>query len=130
MSAKALPSIPPAEWIVAGAGLLVFTAVLGLLVWDAVAGDQSPPRITVQVESIAPSGDGYLLKFRARNDGGETAAEVVVEAELPAPDGGTETASATLDFLPAHSERRGGFFFQARPEQEAVRLRASSFREP
>lgn len=130
MNAKALPPIPPAEWIVAGMGLLVFTAVLGLMVWDAVAGDQSPPRITVEVDSITRSGDGHLLKFRARNDGGETAAEVVVEGELPASGGETETASATLDFLPAHSERRGGFFFKSKPERETVRLRASSFREP
>lgn len=131
MNAKSSPPIPPAEWIVAGIGLVVFASVLGLMVWDAVAGDQSPPRITVQVDSIAPSGDGYLLKFLARNDGGETAAEVVVDGELPASSGGAaETASATLDFLPAHSERRGGFFFKTKPDQNTVRLRASSYREP
>ncbi|WP_038162108.1 hypothetical protein [Verrucomicrobium sp. BvORR106] len=130
MNAKASPPIPPAEWIVAGIGLVVFASVLGLMVWDAVAGDQSPPRITVQVDSIAPSGDGFLLKFLARNDGGETAAEVVVDGESPTPGGQTETASATLDFLPAHSERRGGFFFKTKPDQNTVRLRASSFREP
>lgn len=132
MPAKSNSPVPAAEWVVAAIGLVVFASVVGLMLYDAFAGDHSAPQITVKVESISRNGEGYLVKFRAENLGGETAADVVVDGELPAPDGvgGVETASTTLDFLPGHSERQGGFFFKSKPEPDKIRLRASSYREP
>ncbi|MEZ0387065.1 MAG: TIGR02588 family protein [Verrucomicrobium sp.] len=130
MAGKSKLQIPLAEWIVAAVGLAIFASVVSLMLYDAIAGDHSPPRIAVTVDTIFPSGDGHLVKFRAMNSGGETAAEVVVEGELSVPGEEAEKASATLDYLPGHSERVGGFFFQSAPSKEALKLRATSYREP
>jgi uncharacterized protein (TIGR02588 family) len=130
MSQKNDSKIPAAEWAVAAAGLVIVCAVVGWMLYEAVAGDESPPQITVALDTVFPTEAGYLVRFAAANHGSETAAEVVIAGRSTGSTGEMEEAEVTLDYLPGQSERKGGFFFAKKPEPGGLELRALSYREP
>lgn len=117
------------EWVVAALGLLLTLGTVGFLFYQALFGETTPPDISLQVVAVAPSSGGYLVTVEARNRGGETAAEVLVEGELLHA-GETETSELTFDFVPAASAREGGLFFSRDPRAGRLELRAKSYREP
>ena len=72
----------------------------------------------------------HLVEFRAVNEGGEPAAQLVIEGELIGPDGPVETAETTLDYAPPRSHRDGGLFFSRDPRAFELRLRAKGYVKP
>lgn len=121
---------PPWERVVAGTGLALVTALLGYLLHHAIAGDHSPPNVLVDVVEIRENGDDFLVIFEGRNDGGTTASGVVITGSLSRFGIVTESASTTLDFLPAGSSRRGGLFFRHDPRELTLRLTPSGYVVP
>ena len=116
-----------------GIGLLGLALVLGSIVfmlYEAAAGDSSPPDVTVRVDSILPTRNGFLVKFRVINEGGSTAEGLTVEGELRNGTGGVETSDTTIEYVPSHSEREGGLFFKSDPRQYEVQLRAKGYEKP
>lgn len=74
---------------------------------------------------------GYLVQFNAFNEGGSTAEGVVIEGKLRrGPDPAVETSHTTLDYLPSHSELKGGLFFTQDPRQFDLQLRALGYEVP
>lgn len=128
---KESESNPPLlEWVIAGIGLLLVAGVLGLLLYKAIWKEPSPPQITVSVFSIVPTQNGYLVQFRALNQGSSTAEGVVIGGELRRGAETVESSQTTLDYLPANSERGGGLFFTHDPRQSELQLRACGYEEP
>lgn len=121
---------PVWEWIVAYMGLALVAGTFGFMCYQAIKGDSSPPDISVQVDSIQPVRNGYLVKIRAFNRGGSTAAGLTVEGELRDESGSVETSDATINYVPSHSERRGGLFFTKDPRQFQLQLRAEGYEAP
>lgn len=117
------------QWGVAALGFLLVCATLGLLLYEAFAGDRSPPDIVVEAVRITPRATGYLVEFRAENHGGSTASAVTVDAVL---DGGgsAEQSHVTLDFVPSHSSRGGGLMFRSDPRAARLTLRATGYQRP
>ena len=74
--------------------------------------------------------DGYLVQFRAFNQGGAAAAELMIEGEATGPDGSTEASEAVLDYVPARSSREGGLWFSGDPRAGQLTLRATGYAEP
>jgi len=122
------PKAPLSEWIIAAVGLIVVTGAVAAMLYEAVAGDHSPPSIRLSVMSIEDTRNGWRVEIAAYNEGGQTASEVLVEGSLPDTEG--ETAEATFDFLPPKSERRGGLFFKTEPTEQSLTLRTLGYREP
>jgi uncharacterized protein (TIGR02588 family) len=118
------------EWIVAIASAALVLGVLGFLIYDGVRSPRTPPDVTIEVDSIKTTGQGYLVLFRARNLGRTTAAEVLVEGELEADTGKVETSETTIDYVPAEGEERGGLYFRQDPRRLRLKLRAHGYREP
>lgn len=118
------------ERMVAGVGLLLVASLLGYLVHHALFGDHSPPNILVEVTEIRDNGEDFLVLFEARNDGGTTASSVVITGELATFGVVTESAEATLDFIPAESRRSGGLFFRRDPRQSKLRITPSGYIVP
>ncbi len=118
------------EWIVAGVSALVVLAALGLLLHDALDGPTTPALIDIRTDSIHRAAYGYLVTFTARNRGGETAADVIVEGELSDDAGSVQTSQTTLDYVPAEGERSGGLFFTEDPGAYRLTLRALGFGVP
>ena len=131
MAGKArAPNTSRAEWIVAAASAALVLAVLGFLIYDGVRHPVTPPDITLEVDSIATAGPGYLVLFRARNRGRSTAADVLVEGELQVDTGTVETSETTIDYVPGGGEQQAGLYFAHDPRRLRLRLRAHGYREP
>lgn len=122
--------IPILEWVIGALGALLLAGTIGFLVWHALGRDQAPPDVRVVVDGIEQLRNGYLLQFRAINEGGSTAAQLVIEGQLAGPDGLVETSEATLDYVPPRSDRRGGLFFTKDPRRFDLRMRAGGYAKP
>jgi uncharacterized protein (TIGR02588 family) len=122
--------ISAGEWVVAALGLLLLLGSLGFALSQAVRDQTAPPSVAIRVDSVAAVAGGYLVRFRATNRGDETAADLTVEGELTRGPGAVERSSATVDYLPGHSERTGGLFFRADPRRHRLELRATGYQRP
>ncbi len=120
----------PLEWVVAAASALLVLGAAGFLLWQGSRAPASPPRITVQVDSVVRASSGWLVEFSARNDGTTTAAKLVVEGELRGGDGEAETSEATLDYVPARGSERGGLYFTRDPRRGRLTLRPLGYERP
>lgn len=125
-----LKDAPIWMWGIAWLGLVMVVGSIGFMLYEAVAGDQSPPDVMVHVELILPTRNGYLVKFRAVNEGGSTAEGVTVDGELMKGTESIETSSTTIEYVPSHSEREGGLYFTLDPMQYELRLRAKGYEKP
>lgn len=122
---------PLIEWIAGGLGLVLTLALLGFVGWQALQEPESaPPWIEVRTADITQNGGGYLVEIAAANRTGQTAAGVEVEGEVTHPDGRTERSTTTLDYVPGHSEARGGLFFTTDPAAGGLQIRPLGYREP
>lgn len=128
--AGAADDIPLLEWAIAVLGLAIVISVVGVLIYEAVAGDKSPPDVKLTVQSIAPLQNGFLVKVRAENVGGEPAARVSITAELWEQSKVVESSETQFEHLPPHSFREAGVFFQRDPRPNEIRLRALGYEEP
>jgi len=122
--------IPLLEWVIGALGLVIVTAVVGVLIYEAIAGDKSPPEVKLTVQSIAPLQHGFLVKLRAENIGGEPAARVAITAELWQQSKVVELSETQFEHLPPHSSREAGVFFQRDPQLHEIRLRALGYEAP
>jgi uncharacterized protein (TIGR02588 family) len=121
---------PLLEWLVAGLGVVLVGGAIAFLVYHSLARDRTPPDIRLVAEEVVNLGNGYLVQFRAFNEGRSAAAEVTVEGELVGPDGTTEVGEATLDYLPPRSDREGGLLFTMDPRTGDLRLRTKGYAKP
>jgi uncharacterized protein (TIGR02588 family) len=123
--AKSKQKPPLLEWIASAVGLLLILAVMAVIARDAFNGSgEIAPEVGVVATRIGRSGTGYLVEFEARNLSAVTAAQVAIEGKLP----GGETSTATIDYVPGRSARRGGLFFSQDPR--GVELRALGYQDP
>ena len=121
---------PLLELLVAALGAVLVCGAIAFLVYHSLARDRSPPDIRVVAERVFDLDNGYLVQFRAFNEGRSAAAEVTIEAELVGPDGTTEVGEAVLDYLPPRSDREGGLLFTEDPRAGELRLRAKGYVKP
>jgi uncharacterized protein (TIGR02588 family) len=117
-------------WGIAVLGLVLVLGSIGFMLYEAAAGDSSPPDVTVRVDSIRPTQNGFLIEFRAINEGGTTAQGLTVEGELRNGADSVETSNTTIEYVPSHSERAGGLFFKSDPRQYELLLRAKGYEKP
>ena len=125
-----LDEAPAWMWAIAALGFALVAGSIGFMLYEAAAGDSPPPQVTLRVESILPRGSGYLVEFRAVNEGGSTAEGVTVEGSLRRDGTVLETSDTVIEFVPAHSEREGGLFFTSDPRASELELRAKGYEKP
>lgn len=121
---------PALEWVIAGLGLVLVIGAVGFMLYKAVWGETSPPEVLISAESVVQTQTGYLVKFRAYNQGGSTAEGVIIQGELRRGPESAESSQTTLEYLPSHSERKGGLFFKQDPRQFELQLKAFGYEEP
>ena len=123
-------AIPIWEWIVAAVGFMLVAAVIGFLLYEAIVGNRLPPDVKLSVDSVIQTGNGYLAKITAINEGGTTAAGVVIEGELRKGTEPIERSWTTIDYLPPLSKQSGGLFFTRDPRQFELQVRPHGYAEP
>jgi len=117
-------------WGIAFLGLVLVLGSILFMLYEAATGDTSPPNVIVRLDAIQPMGTGFLVTFRAINEGGSTAAGLTVEGTLRNGTESIEISDTTLEYLPSRSEREGGLFFTLDPRQYELQLRATGYEEP
>jgi uncharacterized protein (TIGR02588 family) len=125
-----LEEAPLWVWGIAFLGSAMVAGSIGFMLYQAMAGDGSPPEVVVYVDSIHPMRNGHLVKFRAVNEGGSTAEGVTVEGELVSGSESVETSDTTLQYVPSHSVREGGLYFALDPSEYELRVRAKGYEKP
>jgi uncharacterized protein (TIGR02588 family) len=123
-------AIPTWEWIVAAIGFMLVAGVIVFLLYEVFSGNRLPPDVKLSVESVVETRNGYLAKITAVNEGGMTAAGVVIEGELRRGTEPVERSWTTIDYLPPRSEQRGGLFFTRDPRQFELQVRPLGYAEP
>lgn len=119
------------EWIVGTACALLVLSAVGYLFYRALSGPELPPMVTVRTERILPmGGGGYLVEFKAVNEGSGTAANLMVEGALMRDTAVVEKSTATVQFVPAETERGGGLFFTKDPRRYRLEVRPTGFDRP
>ena len=117
-------------WGIALLGLFFVLGSIMFMLYEAAAGDSSPPDVTVRIEAILPTETGFLVTFRVINEGGSAAEGLTVEGELRSGTERVETSDTTFEYVPSHSEREGGLFFTLDPRQYEFQLRATGYEKP
>jgi len=121
---------PVWEWIIAAVGLILVVAALGTTLYRAVTKESTPPILEISVKAIVPTSNGYLVEFRVKNTGNQTAAALTIEGELKRGAESVETSTASLAYAPANSQREGGLFFTKNPNEFEVNIRALGYEKP
>ena len=122
--------LPLLEWVVGGLGAALVGGAIAFLVYHSLTRDHTPPDVRVAAQGVLDLQNGYLVQFRAFNEGASAAAELTIEGELTDPDGGTEVSEAVLDYLPPRSGREGGLWFSRDPRAGQLSLRATGYVRP
>lgn len=118
------------EWIIAAVGLILVAAAFGYILYRTVAAKNTPPDLTVKIESITQISAGYLVKFRVANSGEKTAAAVNLRGTLKNGEAVEESGNLTISYVPAHSEREGGILFEKNPQNYQLQIRADGYANP
>jgi len=126
----ATSDIPLLEWIVGGVGFLLIASVVAFLLYHAITGVDSPPDVNVSIVSIRQNRSGYIVRVKARNDGGSTAEGVVIQGELKKGSQVLERSHTTLDYAPPGSEKEFGLFFTRDPRQFELQIRPLGYENP
>ena len=79
---------------------------------------ESRDRAAIRIQSTAA---GHVATVLVRNDGDDTAAAVDIEGVL-----GDQTATATLDYVPAHGHARAYLRFDGDPRAATVAVKGWS----
>jgi uncharacterized protein (TIGR02588 family) len=113
------------EWLILGGSVVVIVALVAYLTLRALAGER-PPSVAVEAGVARAEASGtWLVPLLVRNDGGQVAAAVTIEATGTVA-GAEETTELTVDLLPAESEREVVASFSGQPEG-AVRTRVIGY---
>lgn len=121
---------PFLEWVFAVIGLILVVGVVGFLIYEISTDQEKAANLNVKIEEIISNDKGFLVKFAIENTGDETAADVTVEGEVKKGTESLEKSDVTVDYVPSHSEKKGGMFFTEDPRNKDFIIRAKGYNEP
>lgn len=123
----------PWEWAIAAVGGVILAAIVGFLVYEAIARPpQTKPEITATGGAAVKLASGvFLVPITVKNTGHETGAGVTVSGSLIG-DGGAviEESAVTFAFVPQHSRETGGLYFSADPGRYRLAMRVEGYTDP
>jgi uncharacterized protein (TIGR02588 family) len=116
-------------WL-AAVGLLFVLGSFAMLLRESFTGGRPVAEISVRVDDIVPSAQGFLVSLKIENSGHGTAAALNVEGVLMRGGTNVETSLVTVDYVAAGSERDAALFFTNDPRQGELTVRAKGYIEP
>ena len=129
--AKQRDQVPALEWVAAASGAITALFILGAIGWQAISGRDDPvPLLEARVKSVTQAGRSHVVTINVTNASGRTVATVHVEGVLGKGQPDEETSSATIDYVPGHSEASGALVFTADPRGRPLDLRITGYEHP
>jgi uncharacterized protein (TIGR02588 family) len=121
-----------AEKITLAVSILLILGLVALITYVSITGGGEPPVVEARPlpDEIRREGESYFLPVAVTNRGGQTAAEVMIQAELAGSDGSAETSEFTLDFLAGGETREGTAVFASDPAAGELTIDVASFQTP
>lgn len=122
---------PLVEWISASIGLVITGVLFGFLAYEAVLQrDGMPPVLEVVPTALIRAEGRYIVEVRVENRSRTTGSAVQVEGSLKAGEESVETSSASFDYVPGESHRRGGLVFARDPRAYRLEVRVTGYERP
>lgn len=119
------------EWSVFSVSLVVLAFIFGFLGYDALTSEGEQPDISVQLGTVEPHGDYFIVPLTFRNDGGQSVEDVQVDVTLMAGGAELEVSSVTAPALPRQSSRQAWVVFSNDPAgADAIEARLVSYVVP
>ena len=119
----------PAEWVTFVVSCLVLAVVVGLIALQPQSAEEPAGPIAHLSGPATPAPGGFQVPVEVRNDGGDTAADVQVTAELTI-DGEVTEADQVIDFLAGDETEDLVFVFLDDPADGDLVVRVSGFSKP
>lgn len=123
-------TIPIWSWLASAIGLVLVIGSSGFMINQIIVAKHAPPEFTIRAQPPIKVSNGYLIRIQIQNIGDEVAAALLVEGELKKGEKTIESSSATIDYLPSHSQRNAGLIFSQDPSSFEVKLQAKSYVQP
>jgi uncharacterized protein (TIGR02588 family) len=111
-------------------GALLLAAGVSFLVYEGLTQGDQPGAVIVTVTGIRNVGSAHLVRFSVHNEGSETLSLLHLTARLTDGTSEIETAQAVIDYLPAHSEQKGGVYLRNDPNRYTLQIDAAGYMEP
>ena len=119
-----------AEKVSFSISLSIVGTIIALVCYTWIAGDTSPPILSVTTAQIREAKQQYYVPFTVSNFGGETANSVEITAELFIDSETIETGTQEVDFLSRQEKHSGEFIFSKDPKQGKLTVRVASYQQP
>ena len=123
-------AIPVWSWVAAAVGLILVGGSAGFLLYQQFANDHTPPLMEIKVESVVPSGEGYVVKISVTNQGSAVASGLVIEGVLSDKSSAVETSTITIDYVPSGSQRQAGLYFTRDPGRFNLQILPKGYVDP
>ena len=119
-----------AEWTTLVIGVVLILALVGLVTYLYVSGDNRRPVIaaTRLDREIRREEGAYYVPIEVTNRGGRTVEDVVIQAELSTGEGAPEVSEFTIGFLAGGETAEGTVVFLMDPSSGELTVRVASFR--
>ena len=101
-----------------------------MLLRESLTGGPPMAEISVRVDEIVPSAQGFLVSLKIENSGNGTAAALNLEGVLMRGRTNVETSLVTVDYVAARSERDAALLFSNDPRQGELTVRPKGYTEP
>lgn len=108
------PGHPVLQWAMATLGLTVTVGVVAAILWEAMLPD-GPPALSARILHVETTPLGHVAEVQVTNAGLDTAAAVDIEGRV-----GSETATATLDYVPGRGHAVAWLRFDTDPRVAQV----------
>ena len=103
---------------------------VGFMLYQHFAEDRTPPLVAIEVQSVVPSGDGYVVTIDVTNRGSAVASGLVIEGVLNDTATAVETSTITIDYVPSGSHRQAGLYFSRDPGRFNLQIRPKGYVDP
>jgi uncharacterized protein (TIGR02588 family) len=123
-------STPALEWLLGAFGAALLLAAVVFLIHDGLTGDDQPGGVEIRVIDVTPAGEAFVARCELHNSGEETLANLRVTARLTAGEQEIESASTIIDYLPARSTQRAGFYLRHDPRRYTLEIAPEGYQTP
>ncbi len=117
------------EWLVTIISGILVLATFAFLTFQLIKNEQSPPNLSVSLGEVIEKDGGYSLRVSVKNQGTETAENIVIEIYSNAKNS-VERGQVRFQYLPGKSTVKGWVSFSEKPETNLLKSKVLGYVTP